>query len=40
MCDKAVKYVPDQFKTQEICDKAVNKCPFVFDSILDQYKSQ
>ena len=32
------EYVPDWFKTQEICDKAVDKCPFVFDSIPDQYK--
>ena len=34
MCDKAVdtypstiEYVPDQFRTQEMCDKALDKCP-------------
>ena len=26
--------------TQEMCDKAVNRCFFVFDSISDQYKTQ
>ena len=26
--------------TQEMCDKAVNRCFFVFDSILNQYKTQ
>ena len=42
MCDKAVdtnhsliKYAPDQFKTQEMCDKAVFRCCFVFDSVPD-----
>ena len=25
---------------QEICNKAVNRCFFVFDSIPDQYKTQ
>ena len=33
-------YVPDQFKTHEICDEAVDKIPFVLDSIPDQYKTQ
>ena len=23
-----------------MCDKAVDKCPFVFDSVLNQYKTQ
>ena len=23
-----------------MCDKAVDKCPFVFDSVPDQYKTQ
>ena len=42
MCDKAVdtcpttfKYVPDRFKTQEMCGKAADKY-FVFDSVLDE----
>ena len=42
MCDKAVntypstvQLVPDQFKTQRMCDKADNSCPFVFDSVSD-----
>ena len=37
MCDKdvnihpsTIEYVPDQFKDQEMCDKAADK--FVFDS--------
>ena len=43
MFDKAVdtypstiKYVLDQCKTQEMGDKAVDRCPFVFDSVPDQ----
>ena len=42
MSDKAVstfpstiKFVFDQFKTQEMCDKAVDTCPFVLDSVCD-----
>ena len=27
-------------KIQEVCDKVVDRCPFVFDSIPDQYKTQ
>ena len=27
-------------KTQEMCHEAVDTCPFVFDSIPDQYKTQ
>ena len=40
MCNKtvntypsAIQFVPDQYKTQEICVKAVDTCPFVFDSV-------
>ena len=40
MCDKAVdtyssttENVPDRFKTQGMCDKTVDKNPFVFDSV-------
>ena len=47
MCDKAVdtypptiKFVPECYNTQEIRDKAVHICFFVFDSIPDQYKYQ
>ena len=36
MCDKfssdnpfSLRYVPDQYKTQKICDKAVDGCPAV-----------
>ena len=32
MCDKAVNTHPS--------DKGVDRCPFVFDSVLDQYKIQ
>ena len=28
-----IKFVPEYFMTQEICDKAVNRCIFVFDFI-------
>ena len=47
MCDKAIhihlsviQFVPEYFKTQEMCDKAVDTCIFVFDSIADRHKSQ
>ena len=47
MCDNAVdpylstiKYVLDVFKTQEMCDKSTDKCPFVFDSVPGQHKIQ
>ena len=30
-----MQFVPDRFKTQEMCDKAVDTCPFVTDSVLD-----
>ena len=42
MCIKAVdthsftiKFVPESFKTQEMCNKAVNTGPFVFHSVPD-----
>ena len=35
-----IKFVPECFMTQEICDIAVNRCVFVFDSIPDWYKTQ
>ena len=42
MCDKAVdthpliiKYVPECYRTQEICCKVVHRYIFVFDSITD-----
>ena len=45
MCDKAVntypstiKFVPEFFMTQEMCDKAVNRCFFVFVSISETPK--
>ena len=46
-CDKAVntypsttKFVSECFMTLEMWDKAVSRCFIVFDSILDQYKTQ
>ena len=43
MPDKAVntypstiKFVPECFMTQKMCDKAVKRCFLVFHSILDQ----
>ena len=35
-----MEYVSDRFNTQEMCDKAVNSCFLVFDSVSDQYKTQ
>ena len=34
-CLSAIQFVPDQYKTEEICEKAVDICPFVFDSAPD-----
>ena len=36
----ALRYVPESFKTQEMRDKAVDNCPFVFDSIPNWLKTQ
>ena len=30
-----MQFLPDWYKTQEMCDKAVGTWPFVFDSVLD-----
>ena len=36
-----MQFVPECYKTHEMCDKAVNKYVFfVFNSILDRYKTQ
>ena len=35
-----MQFVPDLFKTQEMCDKAVGKCLFVFYSVPNQHKTQ
>ena len=42
MCNKAVdnyapglEFVSDQYKTQEMCIRAVNTCSFVFNFVLD-----
>ena len=26
----AIEYIPDRIRTQEICDKAVNRCVFLY----------
>ena len=46
MCDKAVntypsitRFAPESLMTQRMCDKAVERCFFVSDSIFDQYKT-
>ena len=46
VCDKAddtfhstIKFVTECYKTNEICHRAVHRCFFVFDSILDKYIS-
>ena len=30
-----MQFLPDRYKTQEMCDKVVGTCPFVFDSVPD-----
>ena len=35
-----ITFVPECLITQQMCDKSVNRCFFVFDSILEQYKTQ
>ena len=47
MCDKAdstypstIKFVPECVMSQEMYDKAVNRCFFLFYSIPNQYKIQ
>ena len=35
-----ITFVPKCLITQQMCDKSVNRCFFVFDSILEQYKTQ
>ena len=36
----ALEFVPECYMTQEMCDKAVNRCFFVFDSIPNQFETQ
>ena len=36
----AIQFVPGQFKTQEMCGKAVDTCLFLFNSASDLYDSQ
>ena len=38
--DHALENSNECRKTQEMCHEAVDTCPFVFDSIPDQYKTQ
>ena len=47
MCKHAVKkllyllrYVPEQYKTQQICDKAILKNSEKLESVTDCYKNQ
>ena len=47
MCDKAVdnycnalEFVPEFYKTHKICDRAIDKCQFMFDSFLDIFNTQ
>ena len=38
MCDKVLSFynaIPDRFKTQEMCDKAVDTFSFLFDFVPD-----
>ena len=36
----AIKFVFDRCKTSEMCDKAVDTCPFAFGSVADWYGTQ
>ena len=47
MCNRAVNtsisvilFVPECYKTLEMCGKTADTCPFVFNSVTDQYKAQ
>ena len=40
MCNKEIDNYSECLITQEMSDKAVNRCFFVFDSIPDLYKTQ
>ena len=47
MCNKAVgiypiaiQFVSECYKTQEICNKVVDICPFVYGSVPDRYMTQ
>ena len=31
----AIQFIPGQYKTHDMCVKAVNTCSFVFDSVPD-----
>ena len=35
-----ILFAPECYKSQETCVRAVNTCFFVFDSVLDQFKTQ
>ena len=35
----AIECVPECYKTQEMCHRAVHRCFFVSDSIPDKYKT-
>ena len=35
-----MQFVPDQFQAQKMCDKVVNICPFILDSVPDRYMTQ
>ena len=34
---RLIQFVCEYYKTQEMCVKAVDTCPFVFGSVPDQY---
>ena len=36
----AVQFVPEWYKTQKLCGKAVDTCPFVFYSVPRQCKTK
>ena len=34
MYSSGIQFIPDQYKTQKMCAKAVDTCAFVFGSVL------
>ena len=34
-----MQFIPECYKTQEMCVRAVNTCPLVFGSVSDRYKT-
>ena len=35
----AIQFVPDWYRTKELCKKSLDNCPFVFHSVSDWFKT-